>query len=69
MIGEHFTCFSDFSSKDLARKLEEFINFKNRRILDIQYVAIGGETLNLYTAFIKYTDKNDLDIDELNGLT
>lgn len=69
MIGEHFTCFSDSSSRGLTRKLEEFVNFKNRRILDIQYVVTGGETLNLYTAFIKYTDKNDLDIEELNGLT
>lgn len=69
MIGEHFTCFSDFSTRELARKLEEFVNFKNRRILDIQYVATGGETCNLYTAFIKYTDKNDLDIKKLNGAT
>ena len=69
MIGEHFTCFSDFSARDLARKLEEFVNSKNRRILAIQYVTTGGETCNLYTAFIKYTDKNDLDIKELNGVT
>lgn len=68
MIGEHFTSFSDSSARDLTRKLEEFVNFPNRRILDIQYVTTGGETYSMYTAFIKYTDRSDWDIHISNSI-